>query len=487
VTIRGENFIPPVRVFFDTKEAVVVSATDTEIVVLTPSIDMGASTPTKEVTITVVNQAGTSNEVSVTATQLFTFSIPILTPAVYGVSPSSGPNEGNTQITIAGEQFQSPVKVFFAAGGSETEVELKHVTFNQLTAVTPPAVGLGGHLLNQSVTMRVVNVASNKSVTVSNAFRYGPEMLITSATPLQGSTQGGTQVTIFGYGFDDPVDVVIGGIVAQPTEVSGTRIVAITGTPLVTGCANVSGPISVRNRETGETAVAENQVFTFIAPRPTFVSLSPNPVVEGGNETIVIEDAGAGLYRFQIGGITVVPTATSVSGDLTTFTVVAPFGLNFQEIRCGTNNLGRQFAPFVADVEFTNLTTGCTVRLDDALVVNPTDLTCRFANASPSTNAITINDSVAGGGGTSATFTMNNTGQHDLTASPSIGPTCATGAFTVAPTGTSTIPPGSGQIYTVTFTATALGTCNASITWTTNDPDPSNPPTTIAVTGNGTP
>ena len=476
VTIRGSNFIAPVRVFFDTKEAAVVSVTPIEIVVLTPIFEMGASTPTKEVTVTVVNQAGSLQETSVTANQRFTFTIPILTPIVYSVSPSSGPNEGNTQITLFGEQFQSPVKVFFVAGGTETEAELKHVTFSEITLLSPPAVGLGSHLLNQTASMRVVNVFSNTSVTLPNAFRYGPEILITAVSPLQGSTQGGTQVTIEGYGFDDPVTVVIGGIVAQPVEVFGTRIVAITGTPLVTSCANVTGPISVTNRETGETATAAGLTFTFLAPRPTFVSVSPNPVTEGTAVSLTLSNPGSGLVQFQIGGKTVVPTGTTVTGNETTFTMVVPLGLPFDEIRCGTNNVGRQFDPLPADLVFTNLTTGCTASLDDALVVNPTDLSCRFANASVSPAAMAFN-TASGTTSPAQTVTITNSGGTDLTVgSPSLTQSCTAGAgtFAIAPTAGATVPPAATASYAVTFSpTTAAAACTGSITFPfPNDPTP---------------
>ncbi len=106
ITITGTNFDAPVRVLFGTVEAQVISVTSTEIRVLTPPTVLGPSTPTRDVPITVISRAGTTDEQRVVAGTLFRFALDILTPNVITVSPASGPNEGNTRITIIGENFQ---------------------------------------------------------------------------------------------------------------------------------------------------------------------------------------------------------------------------------------------------------------------------------------------------------------------------------------------------------------------------------------------
>src|SRR5947209_6500709 len=110
VTITGTNFKTPVRVLFDfgggttPKEATVLSQTDTQISVITPSIDL-APGQTKSATIIVVTEAGTATETRTPAPAPFVFQIQVLTPVVSTISPDSGPIDGGTRITIYGSGF----------------------------------------------------------------------------------------------------------------------------------------------------------------------------------------------------------------------------------------------------------------------------------------------------------------------------------------------------------------------------------------------
>ena len=158
VVIRGANLTGPVKVLFGDKEAIVVSATSTEIRVLTPKINLGPSEQFREIPLVVITQAGTPTESRVTAPANFRFEIEILTPIIRDIAPSEGPNEGNTQITIFGEAFQPPVRVFFgssgAAGGAlvdQVEAEVQQANFDQIIVLTPPATGFGTALANNQV------------------------------------------------------------------------------------------------------------------------------------------------------------------------------------------------------------------------------------------------------------------------------------------------------------------------------------------------
>ncbi len=115
VTLRGQNFEGPVRVLFGDKEATVASVTSTEVKVIAPKVNFEVGEEIREVPITAIFEAGTTKEKSVQAPTTFRYQIEALTPQVIGVSPTSGPNEGGTVISIVGSGFQSPVKVFFVA------------------------------------------------------------------------------------------------------------------------------------------------------------------------------------------------------------------------------------------------------------------------------------------------------------------------------------------------------------------------------------
>lgn len=406
VTIRGANFNAPVRVLFGTKEATVVSVTATEIQVIAPSIDLGASQQTKDVTITVISRAGTSDEQSATSTTPFRYELEILTPLIYSISPASGPNEGNTRITIFGEGFQAPTRVFFgtggAAGGSLTdqvELDVIQVNFGQIIALTPPALGLGSALRDQQVTVRVLNVLTNKDAVLAAGFRYGPSMQITAVGPTRGSALGGTTVTINGWGFDDPVAVSIGGVAAQPIRVSGTEIVAITS-PLAQPCDDASGPVRVTNIEDGASAESDDIEFEYIGVDPAIVAVT-SPTTIGQSTTITVVNGGAGLVRFTLGGQTVIPTGATTNADgSVTYTVVVPSTLTLQTQAC-VGGVQRQ-VPTPVDVVFNNITTGCRDTLPGGLLVNP------LPRATVNPQTVTINTVAPASG--SGSFSVINTG-----------------------------------------------------------------------------
>jgi hypothetical protein len=191
VPIRGRGFDAPVRVLFGEFDAAVVSVTSTEIVVVAPRVNLGPTEQARDLPITVIARSGTATESRATSPTPYRYQLEILTPRIFDVSPASGPNEGNTRVTITGEGFQAPLRAFFGTapgsdgGGMQGQVELEvlHVTFNQVIAVTPPALGLGTDLANSQVVLGIVNVASNTRADYINAFRYGPLMCITAISP----------------------------------------------------------------------------------------------------------------------------------------------------------------------------------------------------------------------------------------------------------------------------------------------------------------
>src|SRR5581483_2036330 len=123
VVITGTNFIAPVRVLFDIgtgtpKEAFVVSVSATQLVVLSPAVDLGTG-QTQAADIIVITQAGSATEQRVVKSAGFTYQAAVLTPAIRALSPTSGPVSGGTRVTIIGDAFQAPVQVFFGAAEAQ--------------------------------------------------------------------------------------------------------------------------------------------------------------------------------------------------------------------------------------------------------------------------------------------------------------------------------------------------------------------------------
>lgn len=479
VTIRGTNFASPVRVLFGTREATVVSVTPTEIQAIVPSIDLGATEQTRSVNVTVITKAGTAEETSVVSSSAFRYEIEILTPRVYTVSPASGPNEGNTRITILGEGFQAPVRVFFgtdapASGplANQTELEVLQVNFGQIIAMTPPALGLGAPLRDQQVTIRVLNVAGNTEAIYARAFRYGPGMAITAVGPTIGPAVGGTRITIDGWGFDDPVTVSVAGVAAQVIRVSGTQIVAITSaTPRP--CAPPSpGPVVVTNVEDGSTAVGPE--FAYLGQEPIITALSPTSVANGGTVSVTVANPGVGNVRFRVGNQVVFATP-NVSTDAigpATFAITIPADFEFDTESCvvGTAT-GERNIPTAANITFENVTTDCEESLERAITVTPTDTTCRIT-ATPGVATATPTTQTFGartvGTTTTATQSVCNTGGTAFDISSITLSGANFDEFGSTGTAPQTVNPGTCYAFNVSFTPATTGAKSATLSVTTS-------------------
>jgi hypothetical protein len=374
VTINGTNFRTPLRVLFDpgsgqaAKEAFVVSSTSTQIVVVTPAVDLGTG-QTLPVTVTVITQAGTTSEQSVSLPTAFTFQAAVLTPSIRAVQPTSGPISGGTRVTIFGDAFQAPlVQVFFGAA----EAQVISTNFSQLVVMSPRASDTapgGSGVVTGPVNIRVLNVASGKDASLSGGFRYIPKMVITTFGPGEGPSTGGTRVTIDGVGFDDPLAVGIAGIAAQVIKVSGSEVLAITSPVQVVGCANVTGPIVVANTENGDSASTGSTIFTYRIAKPAIISVSPATL--GGTTTIVVLNA-QGVARIIIGGVQASIVSQTVNPDgTTTFVVQVPASLKLDTLACPGVSGANAPQPTAFDVTYLSATTGCTDTAVKALIVSP--------------------------------------------------------------------------------------------------------------------
>lgn len=391
VTINGTNLRGPVRVVFDygnnvTREALVLSSSDTRIVVLSPPTDLGAN-QTRSATIRVFTQTGTASEQVVVGTAPFVYQSDVLTPRVVSVSPASGTTEGGTEVVIFGDGFQAPVQVFF--GNIPTniwhQVQVINVTFNRIVVVTPPSRATsasGNESITGPVDVRVVNVNSATQVEIDNLYRYTPGIQITAVGPTEGPFTGGTTVTIDGVGFEDPVAVSIAGVAALPIRVSGTQIVAITSGVSVTSCADVTGPVVVTSVNTGVSSPAPGPTFIYRVPRPTILGVTgPNPLVPGSPIQITVLNGGL-FPQLTIGNRAVTITSTTQNPNgTTTYTTTAPTSLPLGTTTCPAGGSQPTSASF--DVVFTNAESGCTTTRSNGLTVQPPSVGVFFTNPNP--------------------------------------------------------------------------------------------------------
>src|SRR5262249_35128534 len=137
--ISGTNFNGPIRVLFDLgggqiKEGFVAGFNATTITVVTPAIDLPAG-QSKAADVIVLTQAGTAAEQRVVKASGFTYASSTLIPRILTIQPTSGPISGGTRVGIMGDNFQSPVQVFFGAA----EAQVLQVTFSRIDVMSPRA------------------------------------------------------------------------------------------------------------------------------------------------------------------------------------------------------------------------------------------------------------------------------------------------------------------------------------------------------------
>lgn len=411
VTIEGGGFDGPVRVTFNGTAAQILQVTPTRIRVRTPSataagvsVGSGQSVPVSIAVTVNLNEVGEATD---TLPNGFIYSSgggQIEPPIINSITPTEGPNEGGTEVTIMGSGFQAPLQVRFG-GATGSEAEVRSVTSNRIVVVAPSARGFGQNLVNQVVDIMVRNLNSGFTATFPGAFRYGVDVLITGLAPDRGPYQGGTRTVIFGQGFDEPVSVTLGGVTQEVISVSSSEIVirtrGITLTSCPTGNVVRASGVTVTNLDTGESASNALVGFDYELP-PAPQALTVNPVSGGTGEQTTI--SGRNLptgsnAQVLFGGAngSVAPIVSATPTAITVNVPLPPAGFTFNTRACdgdGDGNPGgTQNADTPISVTVRNLETGCVSTLTNVFALEP-------PGANPCTGDDTASEGEGGGGGT---------------------------------------------------------------------------------------
>jgi hypothetical protein len=202
VDIPGTNLLGTISVTFDGIPGTDIFASDTDIIVTPPAHAAGT------VDIVVTTPGGV-----VQANSGYTY---IALPTITTVTPSPGPVAGGTLVTITGTNLNTTT--LLEIDGVQTvftAVDDTHITF------TSPAHAAGA--VNVAVT------TAGGLATRVNGYTYSAAPFITSLSPDNGSTAGGTVVTITGSGFTGATAVGFAGTPATSfTVVSDTQITVTT-------------------------------------------------------------------------------------------------------------------------------------------------------------------------------------------------------------------------------------------------------------------
>ncbi len=499
VTILGRNFETPVRVTFNTSvgtleaDEVTVSPDHTQITLMTPQVSAGVLQADDVASVTVVTRAGSQFEKTTTKTAAFVFVADQPQPNITAVSPSSGPIEGGTRVTIFGTGFVSPLQVFFEGGtiGSR-EANIVSINFNQIV-VTSPDITPTQPTPPVTVDVRVVNVDSGLEDTLGGAFTYGESMFVSGNTPTSGPADAATVVTIFGGGFRDPLLVDWGSLRVETISVSGSEVLVRMPALVPVPCGDTTGSFTLTHSDTGLTASGGS--FTYIGPSPIIIAVQPSsaeyapatPVTISGQEFTDPAVVQFGSSPEQL-------PATFIDSSTLQVDIPDPItipGFAFDEVACFKSGVeGVRSIPTGVDVTVTNVATGCSDTLQNGFAYIPSDDTCRIGPVlvtAPLVSGQTWNfGDVDFGSSAAQTLNISNTGDSNLTLSAAVTGTgfslTAAPASPVAPA-----PPPGTTTLDVTFTPPADGGATYSGTLTITSNDPNNSPVVITLAGRETP
>jgi hypothetical protein len=225
---------------------------------------------------------------------------PNTAPSITSIAPTIGRPQGGEVIRITGTNFKAPVRVLFNTGGvTAVEGSVQAVTDTLIEVITPPVnLGAGQQLAADVIVLTQAGTASEQRVESSDGFTYRNEQLtpvISTVSPNSGPVTGGTRVTIFGEGFQEPVQVLFGTAEARVLNVQFDRINVETPAGRDTnpdGSGTVTGPVTVIVRNINsqtETSMASG--FHYKAAIQ-ITAVSPGEALYSGGTRVRIDGIG---------------------------------------------------------------------------------------------------------------------------------------------------------------------------------------------------
>jgi len=313
----------------------------------------------------------------------------IAQPVITGISPTAGPLDGGTLVTINGKGFEVPMQVLFGtleATGVQVIDDQTPADNDIITCLTPD-YSQQGQLPPLPVTIRVTNLQTGNNATSSQTFTFGEVLYVSQANPTEG--QIGDLLTLYGAGFEDPLTVWFSSnIEFDVIAVTGTEITLRSPPSLAPTCADRGGSFRVVLNESNREATGGN--YTLLGSNPTVTSVSPTFITEIGLGTGV-DPSEIDIYGVRFSDNLLV-SINNYTVDTNNVTVVSPehihvsgipipedFGPNFfSRISCTTSTglLGSKEGPTPVNVRVENLPLGCQNTLAEALVYLPETQTC---------------------------------------------------------------------------------------------------------------
>jgi hypothetical protein len=429
VTITGTNLTAASLVDFGTIAGsnIVVNSSGTQLTVTSPAETAGP------VNVTVTAPGGVS---AINGTDGFTY---VVAPTVTAIGTSVGPVAGGTTVTITGTGFtgisgSTGVSAVYFGLLPATSFKINSAT--QITAVSP--AGSAG-----TVDITVAGAGGASTTSTADQFIYAALPTLTGISPTAGPLAGATSVTITGSGFTGTGFTAVTGVkfgtlaASNFTVVSATQITA-------TSPAESAGVVNVTVTGPGGTSTTSTaDQYTYMAA-PTVTGVSPTSGPAAGGATVTITGAGfsaatavdfgtVAAASFSINSATqitavspavaagtvdvtvVSPGGTSTVSPADRFTSVAPPTVTGVSVTSGptagvTPAAGALAGGATVTVKGIGFVTGAIVEFGTTAATNVvvngagTQLT---ATSPAATAAGTVNITVTGPGGVSATSTAD--------------------------------------------------------------------------------
>ncbi len=394
VTISGGGFQPQVnsriKVEFGGIQAVATADSDSQITAIAPRFTLTNPDQPQAVDIKVTVDVGGSREACITATKAYTYFPGSYTiPFITSMSPSTGPNDASTRVTIFGKNFRFPAQVFVGVA----EAAVVSISSSQIVFMTPTATGANAAMAGQPQQVKVLDTYSGSYALNPNniTFRYYSCPTTGTAAPATAPWNVSTPVTISGSGFEEPVEAVFTakGSTYRVNVVSVSSSAIVVQMPVLdqllgTGnfdCTDVTGSIALTFP--GLACAGTIQVsFTYQMNRPTISSVSPPTVTQAGGQTVTVTGTNftspMSVVISASGYSQTVNAVTVGSSSQLTFTAPALPSSAFTTQSCTTSGVtGTQLTTTSFGVAITRSSGGCTAQLSNSLSYTPTDTTCK--------------------------------------------------------------------------------------------------------------
>jgi hypothetical protein len=388
VTITGSGFgsnASLLRVDFGGTPATIVAVSNTTISVSSPRRTLVNPVIPETVDVTVTD-LGSPTQRCARVVSGFVYTAAPLQPVIFSVSPTTGPNDSSTRVSIFGDGFQFPMQVFLTGGGcgaQKVEAQVSSIAVKTIVFQSPIAVGGNVCLASSLADIVVTNPVTGKTASCPACFKYYACPTITSIAPGSGPYNVSTQVTITGHNFEEPAVVTaVGSILTSwsTISVSSQEIIAVAPSVTPSACSDIALTVHV-NGTSLSCPDALGPVFTYLVKTlsPSISNIQPTSVPEaGGAVTINGGNFFANSMRVVVNTSppqTVFATATNPTQ--LTFNAPAFLGTFLTKACINGGVAGVQNLPTPVNVNVLNAVTTCASAVDQITYI-PADQTCRI-------------------------------------------------------------------------------------------------------------